>query len=383
MISRFFFFFVLQDNEVMDNKTRTKSKKSKSKVNGILIVACSVIAFVGVLLCGYGYAAVNSDLYIEGVGMVGVSKGFVSTYMQDMTPTECSEMDTYTTGQLIDRRDGQKYWVTKMADGNCWMTQNLKLILSTNTTITAALSDVTDDWTPEYDTLPTVSVVKNNKTSTYSYDFGMYVVSSPKITMCGSTTTAHNSLSECPNQMIDVSNLTPSSDPNFYENNGSTYNDTEYDAHYLVGAYYQYNAATAGTGAAVTTANSTVPSSICPKGWKLPSASTKTTATDVGRLYDGVSTANVQPFYLVPAGRVMPDRYKLYAVGYYPNVYMLTSTISAGGTAYSYGITNALTVVPTTLPMAQAGNMSAYCMENKQLSDKLEIWIRKHIRRQR
>ena len=27
--------------------------------------------------------------------------------------------------QVIDQRDGKKYWVTRLADGNIWMTQNL------------------------------------------------------------------------------------------------------------------------------------------------------------------------------------------------------------------------------------------------------------------
>ena len=42
-----------------------------------------------------------------------------------------------------------------------------------------------------------------------------------------------------------------------------------YDGHYLVGNYYQWNAATAGSGAGKY-ANA----SICPKGWRLPTLST-------------------------------------------------------------------------------------------------------------
>ena len=41
-----------------------------------------------------------------------------------------------------------------------------------------------------------------------------------------------------------------------------------YDGHYLVGNYYQWNAATAGTGGTIT--NSNASGSVCPKGWKLP-----------------------------------------------------------------------------------------------------------------
>ena len=41
-----------------------------------------------------------------------------------------------------------------------------------------------------------------------------------------------------------------------------------YDGHYLVGNYYQWNAATAGTGGTITSSNAS--GSVCPKGWKLP-----------------------------------------------------------------------------------------------------------------
>ena len=45
-----------------------------------------------------------------------------------------------------------------------------------------------------------------------------------------------------------------------------------YDGHYLVGNYYQWNAATAGTGRTITSSNAS--GSVCPKGWKLPSSAT-------------------------------------------------------------------------------------------------------------
>jgi len=46
-------------------------------------------------------------------------------YMQDMTPAVCAATSKRETKQLIDKRDGHKYWVTKMHDGNCWMTQDM------------------------------------------------------------------------------------------------------------------------------------------------------------------------------------------------------------------------------------------------------------------
>ena len=44
--------------------------------------------------------------------------------MQEMRVEICQASTENETKQLTDTRDGKKYWVTKLADGNCWMTQN-------------------------------------------------------------------------------------------------------------------------------------------------------------------------------------------------------------------------------------------------------------------
>ena len=50
--------------------------------------------------------------------------------MQEMTSSICENSPQLATKQLRDIRDGKYYWVTKLADGNCWMTQNLDLDLN-------------------------------------------------------------------------------------------------------------------------------------------------------------------------------------------------------------------------------------------------------------
>ena len=57
-----------------------------------------------------------------------------------------------------------------------------------------------------------------------------------------------------------------------YRTDGVTYdaNTQTYDAHYLAGNYYSWEAATAGTGHSYTSAGAEVPDSICPAGWQLP-----------------------------------------------------------------------------------------------------------------
>ena len=84
--------------------------------------------------------------------------------MQQMTPEICTATTTPNktattldtdgshygdpnyapTKTLIDTRDSNTYTVSKLADGKCWMTQNLRII---NKTLTPTDSDVTSNYT--------------------------------------------------------------------------------------------------------------------------------------------------------------------------------------------------------------------------------------------
>lgn len=76
-------------------------------------------------------------------------------YMQDIKPEICAASKIWSNDSdskiLIDYRDGKKYKVAKLKDGNCWMQQNLTLGLSKSTPLTSADSDVTTTWTPPSD----------------------------------------------------------------------------------------------------------------------------------------------------------------------------------------------------------------------------------------
>ena len=95
---------------------------------------------------------------------------FLISSMQDMRPEICAinttpnktatQLDTngshhgdpnyVPTVTLTDTRDNNTYTVSKLADGKCWMTQNLRII---NKTLTPTDSDVTSNYT-----IPTSSI---------------------------------------------------------------------------------------------------------------------------------------------------------------------------------------------------------------------------------
>lgn len=149
-----------------------------------------------------------------------------AVYMHDMTPEACGTVSNGESKQLIDKRDDKMYWVAKLADGNCWMAQNLNLSLSTRTALIPETSDVTNPWTPRSSTTTSISGYGPNDSdetgksyaTNRSYE-GTYDSSNPE------------------------------------------------SAHYLVGTYYQYSAATAGCDLSV----GGCANSICPAGWHLPS----------------------------------------------------------------------------------------------------------------
>ena len=112
---------------------------------------------------------------------------------------------------MSDIRDGKTYTVRKMADGNCWMAENLKFELQANKTYTG---------------------VNNTTGNTITFSTGA---------ICGNGNTNAACIM-----------------------NGNTTYDSTYDTW-----YYNWYAATAGSGTA-SMVNQDAPYSICPAHWRLP-----------------------------------------------------------------------------------------------------------------
>jgi len=248
-----------------------------------------------------------ADTYKNTITMSVVSSPLQTTIeditnMQDMTSSICSASPTYETKQLRDTRDGKFYWVSKLADGKCWMTQNLDFDLSTSTALTPTTSDVSNNWTPRYTTATTASssTILDSETGQRSWSLGNYRITNPdESSNCGQ---GKNSAANCPSQFTAYT--TPTSA------NGDPL------AHYILGNHYQWNAATAGTGGAITSGQAT--SSICPKGWKLPTSNSGGEfSTLVVSLGGASSTNNITkaPFYGARGGLIAQATSNLFLRG--------------------------------------------------------------------
>ncbi len=130
-------------------------------------------------------------------------------------------------------------------------------------------------------------------------------------------------------------------------------NDKAYDAHYLVGNYYSWNAATAGTGGNIEVGNAS--GSVCPKGWKLPNgtlhlAEEEGSISRLARTY-GISNLIIssdqrynlvlKPLYFVPSGSVLfftGSIATLGTSGNYESAYGMVSDNVLTSTQYNFTI---------------------------------------------
>lgn len=149
--------------------------------------------------------------------------------------TDCNSMSVGGVTALTDNRDSQTYAVAKLADGNCWMTENLRLA----------------DTHKEGDQT-VATTINSNDTHNPASSFTALAASSNSWCVANS--------SSCTNQSklntVNTNNLTGSvSRP-----------DTNI---YAYGNYYNWYSATAGNGIYEVSSGNTA-GDICPAGWSLP-----------------------------------------------------------------------------------------------------------------
>ena len=151
--------------------------------------------------------------------------------MQEMTSEICATSAEGETATLIDIRDGSDYTVAKI-NGNCWMTQNLRL--SSGRTLTSADSNVTRDWS-----FPSTSLTSGNSytearstiSSNTSYGGYYNYCAASAGTVCSSSSAQDATQDICPkgwrlptlDEMSDITDYTSAFSPVYSGNydNGS------------------------------------------------------------------------------------------------------------------------------------------------------------------
>ncbi|MBR3264057.1 hypothetical protein IKF94_02400, partial [Candidatus Saccharibacteria bacterium] len=177
------------------------------------------------------------------------------------------------TRTLTDTRDGNTYTVKKLADGNIWMTENLKL---TNVTLSSSDSN-----------LPTGTTFNLPASSTARW------CTTSNTTNCDGTA-----------NVLDATDTSISGQGSAQSN---------------YGVYYNWFAATAGEGT-YSKSSGSVSRDICPKGWRLP------TGGDSGEfqsLYSKYNTSALMrkatggPAFVLSGSRYGSSTYDQGSYGYY------------------------------------------------------------------
>jgi len=177
-----------------------------------------------------------------------------ATNMQDLASNDyCTGTTIGDTATLTDSRDGTSYTVGKLADGKCWMLDNLALDLTNSTILSNLSSDNTNASTglpylkgtttrdPDTDASGQYATAGvTNWTSSYSYSAPLVNMASKDTVPTDATSTAGG---------------------------------------YKVGGYYNYCAASAGSycygnGTSYGTSSGNATEDICPAGWRMPTGST-------------------------------------------------------------------------------------------------------------
>ncbi|MCQ2049969.1 MAG: hypothetical protein MJZ22_03075 [Candidatus Saccharibacteria bacterium] len=224
----------------------------------------------------------------------GGGNGGSTLYMQDVA-TWGPSLELEQQVQAVDKRDGKIYWVAKLKDGNVWMTQNLDFDI-TEDNVTAALSDITEDWNMSSTYVPRTTLTNlgilnhfdaslDGYMETYSYDPGDYYWNGIWQDYSEGIVGYNNSFS----QVL------------------STTATEEQEKHYHIGNYYQWNAATAGTGGDVVL-GAEAPGSICPKGWRLPISDEIDANYSFGKIVTEYNVrsgtdASTSPLFYTPSGQ--------------------------------------------------------------------------------
>ena len=199
---------------------------------------------------------------------------------------------------LTDIRDSKTYVVRKLADGNCWMVQNLRLGGSSSITLTPADSDVAANFTLS--------------ASTNSFGINDDAASIDVANIHDNGNAWLTPITVGSDSIVNTTGTPPSS--------------TQY-----IGNYYNWYAATAGSGTyAMSTDGQNATQSICPKGWILPTG--VNTIGDYTALYDGYG--NIQTFYDVTSIVLSGIYWSTYSSGQGANGLLWTKTTAGAVSAY-------------------------------------------------
>ena len=188
-------------------------------------------------------------------------------YMQDfstLTPAEktaaLARMPEGKQYILKDIRDNKPYYISKLADGKVWMTQNLDLDINENTTYTHADTDL--GWSDPNNLNPNAKWKPDEGHSTIRFTGNI---------VSGWVNSSTAPYSADPDELYVYSSSAANDDFRYTSLETCKAKHPDCSKHNHVGNYYNWSSAVASNDSSnMTEYNINAPDSICPAGWSLP-----------------------------------------------------------------------------------------------------------------
>ena len=172
--------------------------------------------------------------------------------------TGCSSLSQGEVTALKDSRDNDVYAVAKLADGKCWMIENLRL--DDSVTLTSA-----NTHSPS---LPLTNVYDTSSTSNHL---------SPTSSLAYDASTAPEGWCTTYSAACDDQSRLRTDNTTLYTNNTASSYSISGNV-YSYGNYYNWYSATAGHGKYSSSSSFISPGDICPIGWHLPTGNRNASA---------------------------------------------------------------------------------------------------------
>ena len=211
---------------------------------------------------------------------------------------------------LTDQRDNNTYAIAKLADGKCWMIENLRLADKDSSNNDIELS-ATNTNSPS---LPLTNDYANSTTSNHL---------SASINPTSTAWCTSNSAACDDQSMLYTGNTTDrGSSPATSANT------------YSYGNYYNWYSATAGNGKYANGSGYTAPGDICPAGWTLPTSGSA--SMNFGLLDVALGgTGSTSSSSTTPTGAVMSAAYRSY-----PNNFLYSGNVYGSSIDYRGSLGN-------------------------------------------
>ena len=248
-----------------------------------------------------GTAANGLSLYAIWIESAGSMQSDAASVCNGLTPASNATRTLSSVSALTDQRDGDTYAIAKLADGKCWMIENLRLDDDADHNSDGSLAQGYGTSTPYFGAFGGLANAENTNFESSTAN-SLYYSGTQSGTASIDIGTVNNPERRMPRyNNINTTNRAANPTSNTFASSSTA------GAMYSYGNYYTWHAAIADVASYGKNRGATS-TSICPSGWKLPAggfAATENTFGDLSVALGGPAGGSTADSSSTPTGTVM------------------------------------------------------------------------------